>query len=160
RGRGGRGAARGILSFRPGRVARAACFRTAGGSDWPALRSGSAGRWHQHQRRSCRFDRDLSLGTDTMTQAGRFHPVAARPDALLRRTAANLAAFTAVLARPELAGRTHAGAAARSRAGRLAIGSGLAAAAVAGAMLFLDSWVIAHHGSMPIWLVSVFGEIT
>jgi len=95
-----------------------------------------------------------------MTQAGRFHPVAARPDALLRRMAANLAAFTALLARPGLASRTHAGAAAGSRAGRLAIGSGLAAAAVAGAMLFLDSWVVAHHGSVPIWLVSVFGEIT
>jgi undecaprenyl-diphosphatase len=95
-----------------------------------------------------------------MTAAGRSHSGAARPDVLLRRIAANLAAFAARLARPARFGSGNVGAVARPRAGRLAIGAGLAVAAVAGTMLFLDSRVIAYHASVPMWLVAVFGEIT
>jgi membrane-associated phospholipid phosphatase len=91
-----------------------------------------------------------------MTVAGPLQQ-GAPPAPVLRRTLAHLVAWLAALAAP-----ARAGTAMRllPPLGRLAIGTGMVIAAVAVAMLLLDSWAIARHGGIPSWLVDVFDELT
>jgi undecaprenyl-diphosphatase len=80
-----------------------------------------------------------------------------QPAALARRAAANLAAWSALLVRPPRANVVHA---AWWPLSRLAIGSAMTIAAVAAAMILLDTWAIAHYRAWPLWLVRVFDAIT
>ena len=93
-----------------------------------------------------------------MTVTGAFGERMAQPASVLRRTGVNLAAWTVALIRPP---RPRAATRALwPPAGRLAIGAAITVAAVAAAMAFLDSWAVGHHRSVPLWLITVFGELT
>jgi membrane-associated phospholipid phosphatase len=80
----------------------------------------------------------------------------AEPASVLRRTAANLAAFVAALGRP-VRGLPRPAWPAPSR---LVLGTGLTVAAVAAAMVFLDSPAVGLRGGIPPWMTAVFDEIT
>jgi undecaprenyl-diphosphatase len=80
-----------------------------------------------------------------------------QPAALARRTATNLAAWSALLVRSPRANVVHA---AWWPLSRLAIGSVITIVVVAAAMILLDTWAIAHYRAWPLWLVRVFDEIT
>jgi membrane-associated phospholipid phosphatase len=70
---------------------------------------------------------------------------------------ANAAVWSAALVRPP---RVGAPIRAWPPLSRLAIGTAITIAAVAAAMLILDSWAIRHHQNLPSWLVIAFGELT
>jgi membrane-associated phospholipid phosphatase len=89
--------------------------------------------------------------------AGRLGRLA-QPASVVRRMFGNLAAWSAALARKRRAGGApHAWWPPLSS---LAIGTGATIAAVAAAMLALDSWAIGHHRSLPTWLVLAAGDLT
>jgi membrane-associated phospholipid phosphatase len=82
----------------------------------------------------------------------------AQPALVVRRMFGNLAACSVALARKRRAvGAPHAWWPPLSS---LAIGTGATIAAVAAAMLALDSWAIGHHRSLPTWLVLAAGDLT
>jgi membrane-associated phospholipid phosphatase len=92
-----------------------------------------------------------------MTVAGRLEQ-GAQHASVLRRSAAHLVAWLAALVAPP-----RSASAARllpPPISRLALGSLLAIAAVVAAMLLMDSWAIAQHRGIPLWLVYVFNELT
>jgi len=91
-----------------------------------------------------------------MSVAGRFdrQPGAAEP--LVVRVTANLAGWAARLLGPAR-GRVPV---ARPAMSHLALGAAASIAAVALAMLFLDSWVVARHGGIPAWVITLFNELT
>ncbi|MFL6935827.1 MAG: phosphatase PAP2 family protein [Xanthobacteraceae bacterium] len=91
-----------------------------------------------------------------MTVAGPLEQGAPVP--VLRRTAVHLVAWLAALVAPARAGAAMS--LLRPPISRLAIGTVIAIAAVAVAMLLLDSRAIAQHGRIPSWLVAVFNELT
>jgi len=80
----------------------------------------------------------------------------APPASILRRTFANLAAWSAALVRPPRAG----GAPVMWPPSRLAIGTAATIVAVAAAMLLLDSWALGHYLGVPLWMGRLFGAIT
>ncbi|MFL5094095.1 MAG: phosphatase PAP2 family protein [Xanthobacteraceae bacterium] len=92
-----------------------------------------------------------------MTVAGPLEQ-GALPVPVLRRTAVHLVAWLAALVAPARAGAAMS--LLRPPLSRLAIGTVIAIAAVAVAMLLLDSRAIAQHGRIPSWLVAVFNELT
>ena len=92
-----------------------------------------------------------------MTVAGPLEQ-GAPPVPVLRRTAVHLVAWLAALVAPARAGAAMS--LLRPPLSRLAIGTVIAIAAVAVAMLLLDSRAIAQHGRIPSWLVDVFNELT
>jgi undecaprenyl-diphosphatase len=92
-----------------------------------------------------------------MTVTGRLEQ-GAQPASVLRRAAAHLVAWLGALVAPARPTRpSHLLAPPISR---LAVGTLVAIAAVVAAMLLIDSWAIAHHRGIPLWLVHVFNELT
>jgi len=82
------------------------------------------------------------------------------PVAPLRRLAANWAAWSRALIRPPCASCSARQHPAGPPLSRLAVGTAVATAAVAAAMLLLDSRAISQHGRLPLWLIALFDEIT
>ncbi|HEX2215936.1 MAG TPA: phosphatase PAP2 family protein [Xanthobacteraceae bacterium] len=90
-----------------------------------------------------------------MTGAGDLQVRASQPG-LLARTAANLAEWMTALARPPRMARRPVW----FPLGRLALGAAFTILAVAGAMLLVDSWAVAHRGSLPVWLVATLAVVS
>jgi undecaprenyl-diphosphatase len=83
--------------------------------------------------------------------------IGAPPDTLLRRTLANLILWVLGLTRPPRVGASRA---VWPPVSRLALGTGVAIAAVGVAMLLFDAPAVAHHLAQPAWFVAAFKAIT